>query len=77
MKSIRAARRIDPDWIELYNSATQQKDVSGYKIYDSGGKDGSKPKMTLPAGTTIPALGFLVVVVDDTTDAGFRPLQRR
>jgi hypothetical protein len=61
----------DPDWVELYNSATEQKDVSGYKLYDSGGKDGSKPKMTLPAGSVIPANGFLVVVVDDTTAAGF------
>ncbi len=61
----------DPDWIELYNNATFQIDIGGYKMYDTGGNDGSKPKMTFPAGTMIPALGFLVVVVDDTTDAGF------
>ncbi len=60
-----------PDWIELYNSSSEQQDVSGYKLYDSGGKEGSKPKLTLPAGTIIPALGLLVVVVDDTTEAGF------
>lgn len=61
----------DPDWIELYNSSAEQQDVSGYKLYDSGGKEGAKPKFTLPAGTVIPALGLMVVVVDDTTEAGF------
>lgn len=61
----------DPDWIELYNSSSEQQDVSGYKLYDSGGKEGAKPKLTLPAGTVIPGLGLLVVVVDDTSDAGF------
>ncbi len=61
----------EPDWIELYNSSAEEQDVSGYKLYDSGGKEGTKPKLTLPAGTVIPALGLLVVVVDDTTAAGF------
>lgn len=60
-----------PDWIELYNTGTASVDVSGYKIYDSGGETGAKPKMTLPAGTSIAANGFLVIVVDDTTSAGF------
>jgi hypothetical protein len=60
-----------PDWIELYNSSTSALDISGFKIYDSGGKTGTKPKMVLPAGTTVPALGFLVVVTDDTTASGF------
>ena len=61
----------DPDWIELYNSSASQQDVSGYKLYDNGGKEGTKPKLTLPAGTVIPGFGLLVVVVDDQTDAGF------
>ncbi len=61
----------DPDWIELYNSASEQKDVSGYKLYDSAGKNGAKPKMTLPAGSVIPAFGLLVVVVNDTTASAF------
>ena len=25
------------DWIEIYNPSTDQIDLSGYKIYDSGG----------------------------------------
>ena len=61
----------DPDWIELYNASGEQQDISGYKLYDNGGKEGTKPKLTLPAGTVIPGLGLLVVVVDDTTAAGF------
>jgi hypothetical protein len=61
----------DPDWIELYNSASEQKDVSGYKLYDSAGKNGAKPKLKLPAGAVIPGFGFMVVVVNDTTAAAF------
>lgn len=59
------------DWIEIYNPSTAQIDLSGYKIYDSGGQSNSKPKKEIPAGTTIPAGGFFVIVVDDTTASGF------
>ncbi|HOT97054.1 MAG TPA: lamin tail domain-containing protein [bacterium] len=61
----------DPDWIELYNSSTDTLDISGYKIYDSAGQSGAKPKKVLPAGSTIPALGLLIIVTDDTTASGF------
>lgn len=59
------------DWIEIYNPATTAMDISGYKIYDSGGQAGSKPKKEFPSGTVIPAGGFFVIVVDDTLDSGF------
>lgn len=59
------------DWVEIYNPSTDQIDLSGYKIYDSGGQAGTKPKKEIPAGTVIPAGGFFVVVVDDTIDSGF------
>jgi hypothetical protein len=59
------------DWIEIYNPATTVMDLSGYKIYDSGGQSGSKPKKEIPTGTAIPAGGFFVIVVDDTTTSGF------
>lgn len=55
------------DWIELYNTSSSQINVGGYKIYDSGGQAGTKPKMTLPTGTVIPAKGFFVVVTDIST----------
>jgi hypothetical protein len=49
------------DWIELYNSADVDKDISGYKIYDE-----TSAKYALPQGTTIAAKDFLVLVCDDT-----------
>jgi len=59
------------DWVEIYNPDNTSKDISGYKIYDNGGQAGTKPKKEFPAGTIIPAGGFFVIVVDDTTDSGF------
>ncbi len=61
----------DPDWIEIFNPSTSEVDISGYKIYDSGGQSGSKPKKEFPAGTVIPAGGFYVIVTDDTEESGF------
>ncbi|MFO7617369.1 MAG: lamin tail domain-containing protein, partial [Bacteroidales bacterium] len=60
-----------PDWIELYNPSNRDVDISGYKIYDSGGNAGTKPKKEVPAGTTIPAGGFYVIVTDDAEESGF------
>lgn len=61
----------DPDWIEIYNSTSSSIDITGYKIYDSGGFNGTKPKKEFPAGSVIPANGFLVIVTDDTLESGF------
>lgn len=61
----------EPDWIELYNASGAGADISGYKIYDSGGQSGSKPKKVFPQGTTIPSRGFFVVVTDDGSASGF------
>ncbi|MBP7461282.1 MAG: lamin tail domain-containing protein [Candidatus Delongbacteria bacterium] len=61
----------DPDWIELYNPGTADADISGYKIYDSGGQSGSKSKKSIPAGTVIPAKGFYVIVTDTDDESGF------
>ena len=63
----------DPDWIEIYNPNPIQIDLTGYKIYDSGGFGGSKPKKEFPSGTTISAYGFYVIVTDhqgQTSDFG-------
>lgn len=49
------------DWIELYNSAAEGKDLSGYKIYDD-----PTNKYVLPANTTIAAKSYLVLVCDDS-----------
>lgn len=62
------------DYIELYNSSSAAVNIGGYKIYDSGGNSGSKPKMEIPANTTLAAKGFYVVITDiatTTNPAGF------
>jgi hypothetical protein len=61
----------NPDWIEVYNPTNAVVDISGYKIYDSGGNTGTKPKKEFVAGTTIPAYGYTVIVTDDTSASGF------
>jgi hypothetical protein len=61
----------NPDWVEIYNGSATQTDISGYKIYDSGGQAGTKDKKVFPAGSVIPAGGFLVIVVDDAEASGF------
>jgi hypothetical protein len=58
------------DWIEIYNSSASSIDVSGYKIYDSGGQAGSKPKKLLPAGTILGSKGFYVVITDTADFVG-------
>jgi hypothetical protein len=62
---------VAPDWIEVYNNSASAVDISGYLIYDSGGFAGTKPKKAFPAGSIVPANGFLVIVVDDVEDSGF------
>nr|MCU0342948.1 lamin tail domain-containing protein [Ignavibacterium sp.] len=59
------------DWIEIYNPTSSSVDITGYKIYDSGGQSGSKPKKEFPVGSVIPANGFLVIITDDTDPSGF------
>lgn len=61
----------DPDWIEIYNNSDITVDISGYKIYDSGGQSGTKPKMLFPAGSIIPPRGYLVIVTDVGGETGF------
>lgn len=61
----------NPDWIELYNASTFEANIGGYKIYDSGGQSGSKPKKEIPAGTVIAAKSWYYIVVDDGTESGF------
>ena len=45
------------DWIELYNEGDVDVDISGYHLSDKSSKPG---KWEIPAGTIIPAKGFLV-----------------
>jgi|GEM_PF-1769468 len=49
------------DWIELYNAGDSEADLSGYSLSDKL----NKPKWHFPAGTTIPAHGYLLVWADN------------
>jgi hypothetical protein len=45
------------DWVELYNPAGSAADISGFTFRDSNDAAG----YVIPAGTVVPALGFLVL----------------
>ena len=50
------------DWIELYNPATIDQDISGYYLTDS---KRNPTKWKFPTGTKIPANGYLIVWADE------------
>jgi hypothetical protein len=56
----------DPDWIELKNVTGAAIDLAGYQIRDNVLAD----LFTFPAGTTIPAGGYLIVYADDQEVGG-------
>jgi hypothetical protein len=51
------------EWLEIYNPGSASVDASGWRIEQAGSPDdwGTRVKVTLPAGTVIPAGGFLLV----------------
>ena len=56
------------DWIELYNNSASSVDISGYFLSDD--KD-LRSKWTLPSGTSVPGMGFIIIWADeDITQAG-------
>jgi hypothetical protein len=58
------------DWIEIYNGVSAPVNITGYKIYDTGGNTGSKPKKRFPDGTIVPAGGFFVIITDTADYTG-------
>ena len=58
------------DWIEIYNSSSVAINIGGYKIYDSGGRNGTKPKKLFPTGTVVPAYGYTVIITDTADFVG-------
>ena len=50
------------DWIEIYNPAANEQDISGYYLSDS---KKNPTKWKFPAGTTIEAKGYLIVWCDE------------
>jgi hypothetical protein len=56
------------DWIEMYNKSSLTMDLSGYYITDS---KSDLVKWKIPARTTIPANGYLIIWADnDITQVG-------
>jgi hypothetical protein len=56
------------DWIELFNSSSSVKDITGYYLSDS--KKNIK-KWQFPHGTSISGSGYLIIWADkDTTQIG-------
>ena len=54
------------DWIELYNSDSQEADISGWGLSD---KEAEPYRYTFPEGTKVPAKGRLMVFCDSDAAA--------
>ena len=50
------------DWIELFNKTNTAVDVSGFFVSDD---PNNRDKYQIPAGTTIPANGYLIIWADE------------
>ncbi len=53
-----------PDWIELHNATGSPADLTRWSLTD----DANARKFVFPAGTSIPALGYLTVWCDSVTN---------
>ncbi len=58
-----------PDWIELYNAEPVAVDLGGRYLTDDLA---DRSKWRIPAGTTIPPRGYLLIWADDDTEQGSR-----
>ena len=57
------------DWVELRNTSQRPFDLGGYALSDEAGK----AKYVFPAGTVVPAEGYLVVWCDPEREDGYAP----
>ena len=55
------------DWIELYNNNETDVDLSGFYLTDNGE---SLQKWIIPAGTILPAKGYLIIWADEEQEEG-------
>jgi hypothetical protein len=58
------------DWLEIYNDANVEIDLSGWKINDN-----SAHTFVMPQNTKLPAHSYLVIVEDTTRFKTFHPLK--
>jgi hypothetical protein len=59
------------DFIELHNTTAGTVDISGWSLNDGSSVIPPPRKCTFPAGTTIPAGGFLVILCDTGSGGGY------
>lgn len=59
------------DWIELHNTGTENADISGFTLSDNVNND----KYRFPAGTVIPADGYLMVYCGDGEGENLAPFR--
>lgn len=62
-----AADGGSPDWIELYHAGDTPLDLSGFGLTD---KASNPYRFVFPAGTVIPANGYLLVLCDAASENG-------
>ena len=55
-----------PDWVELYNGSAEDVDISGYGLSDTA----ASVRYFFPAGTRLPAGGYLVIPCDGNGGKG-------
>ncbi|MFC2131720.1 lamin tail domain-containing protein, partial [Bacteroidota bacterium] len=67
-KTIQDETGAFPDWIELYNNSDEEIDISGFYITDE--PYGYPSQWRIPAGTIIPANGFLIIWCDSDPKDG-------
>lgn len=61
---------MSSDWVELYNTADESVDISGFTLSDNVGND----KYAFPQGTVIDGHGYLVIpCTDRVTNPGIAP----
>ncbi|HTL34106.1 MAG TPA: lamin tail domain-containing protein [Kofleriaceae bacterium] len=58
INEVESSGGVPGDWIELRNNGAAPKDVSGWRVLDN---DDTHLAYVIPAGTTIPAGGYVVV----------------
>ena len=60
--SIKDANGTSPDWIEIYNTAEYELDISGVGVSDG---NVNRYKFTFPEGTTIGVDSYIIIFCDD------------
>ncbi len=59
------------DWVELHNTTDQLIDIGGWFLSDDGDDDPNLMKYEIPAGTEIPAGGYIVLNQDEHFGGAF------